>query len=229
MRPTRRRFNFLWAVPPALAVLAASPDASAARTLQDYRYFRALSIDLEGRMPTLDEVNAFEKDDFNVEAWIDARLSEEGYAERVRRVYMDLMRLEVGNSFRFVPGLTTLRRKTIVGPDGNPLHVYFREGQRRQRPETDNTFCLTPDETGFNTFPKNIEPTGPGKPITQAILDQYTKVVKPWWLYSDYKKASPTDLYDPATWAQKFPGFVPVPELYSIGGQAITSIRVCKE
>lgn len=229
MKSTRRRLSLLWTVPAALAVVAASPDANAARTLQDYRYFRALSIDLAGRMPTLDEVNAFEEEDFDTDAWIDARLTEEGYAQRVRRVYMDLMRLEVGNSFRFTPNAAMLRRKTIVGPDGNPLHVYFREGQRRVRPETDNTFCLTPGETGFKAFPRNQEPSGTGTPITQANLDKYTKVVKPWWLYRDYRKANPSDLYDPATWATKFPGFVPVQGLHSIDGQPITSIRVCKE
>ena len=55
----------------ALVVATAAIDASAApapapapkgpRTLDDYRHFRALAIDLVGRMPTRDEVNEFEK------------------------------------------------------------------------------------------------------------------------------------------------------------------------
>jgi len=44
------------------------PRAEAARTLDNYRHFRALSIDLVGRIPTRDEVVAFEKDGFDVDA-----------------------------------------------------------------------------------------------------------------------------------------------------------------
>lgn len=234
MKENRRRRNKIkkltLAVPVALAALAAAPEASAAtRTLEDYRYFRALSIDLMGRMPTRDEIASFEQEGFNFETWVDARLAEPAYAQRIRRIYMDAMRLEVGSSFQFVPGLTTLRRKTIKGPDGQPLVVYFREGQRRTREATDGTFCLTPMETGYDAFPRNIEPTGAGAAVSQAVLDQYTVEVKPWWLYRDYQKANPTDIYDAATWAQTFPGFVPVAGLLTQNGQPVTTIRVCKE
>lgn len=229
MKPDRRRRSFLLAAPLVAAGLLASPDVSAARSVDDYRYFRALSIDLVGRMPTRTEVAEFESDAFDVDSWIDENLSGEAYAARVRRVYMDLMRLEIGNTFRFSPGLTTLRRKTIVGPDGSPMHVYFREGQRRSREATDGTFCLTPDETGFTGFPRNQEPTGAGAPVTQTVLNQYTVAIKPWWLYRDYRDASPQELYNAAEWAEKFPGFVPIAGLHTAGGQPVTSIRVCKE
>jgi hypothetical protein len=229
VKPDRRRLTCLLAVPLVAAGLTAASDASAARSLEEYRYFRTLSIDLMGRMPTRAEVAAFEGDAFDVNTWIDDSLDGPAYAERVRRIYMDLMRLEIGGSFNFNPGLTTLRRKTITGPDGSPLLIYFREGQRRTREATDNTFCLTPDETGYTAFPRNREPEGTGAPVAQAVLDQYTVVVKPWWLYSDYKAASPKELYNAAEWATKFPGFVPVTALHTLNGMPVTSIRVCKE
>src|SRR4051812_21069588 len=81
----------LWAVGVGLAGYAPQAEAASKRTLQDYRYFRALSIDLVGRIPTRDEVAAFEADGFDVDAWIDQQLVTPAYAERIRRVYMDLM------------------------------------------------------------------------------------------------------------------------------------------
>ena len=41
----------LLAIPLALSAVFASSDALAAKSLGDFRYFRALSIDLQGRMP----------------------------------------------------------------------------------------------------------------------------------------------------------------------------------
>src|SRR5882757_8196428 len=121
----------------ALSLFFVSEDAGAAKTLEDFRYFRALSIDLQGRMPTRGEVAAFEKDDFDTNAWIEGHLSGPAYAERVRRIYMDLMRLEVGNAFQFVQAPNVLRRYPLLGPQGQTIYVYYRRGQRRVRPETD--------------------------------------------------------------------------------------------
>jgi hypothetical protein len=209
-------------------VLGAAAQADA-RTLADFRYFRALSIDLQGRMPTREEVRAFEDDSFDVDAWIDQKLTTPEYADRVRRVYMDLLRLEVGSSFQFVQSSTVLRREPIMGPDGKTIYVYFRASQRRTRPETDAAFCLTQAETGLQ-FPRNADPTGTAKPVSQAVLDQYTRVVKPWWLYRDYDTSNPADLYDPATWAQQHPGYVLADGLASEDGtNPTTSIRVCAE
>lgn len=215
----------------ALATLALPGTASAARTLtlEDYRYFRALSIDLQGRTPTREELAEFEADSFDVDAWIDKHLDGPGYAERLRRVYMDLMRLEVDSSFQFVPGLSTLRRKEWKDPNGTTVQIFFREGQRRTRVETDGAFCLTQAETGLQ-FPKNTAPTGVPKVLTQAVLDANTVVVKPWWLYRDYKAANPADLYDPATWATKYPGFIPAAGLLTNPDTTpTTTIRICKE
>lgn len=183
-------------------------------------------------MPTRAEVAAFESDTFDIDGWIDQRLQGDAYATRVRQVYMDLMRLEVNSSFRFVPGTTTLRRKTVTGPDGKDLHVYFREGQRRTRLETDGTFCLTLAETGMQ-FPSNrdgeVPVGGTKKTVTTAILNAYTVAVRPWWLYSDYKSATPKDRYNEVEWAEKYPGFVPAPELTGTVDAPIETIRVCKE
>src|SRR5262245_48745345 len=82
----------------AAVTFALSGDANAARSLAEYRYFRTLSIDLQGRMPTRAEIAEFEKPTFSADKWIDDRLKEPAYAERVRRIYMDLMRMEIGGS-----------------------------------------------------------------------------------------------------------------------------------
>ena len=132
---------------------------------------------------------AFEASDFDLDGYIDQKLAGPAYAERLRRIYMDLLRLDVGPTFQFVPGLTTLRREQIQGPDGKTVVVYFRKGQRRARIETDGEFCMTQDETGLQ-FPPNTAPTGTPKPVTQAALDASTVLVKPWWLYRDYASAA---------------------------------------
>lgn len=83
---------------PALGLLAAALAATATRapTLEDYRHFRAPSIDLRGRVPTRAELAQFEAPDFDLDAWIDQRLVEPAYAERMARIYMDVLRLQVG-------------------------------------------------------------------------------------------------------------------------------------
>lgn len=219
----------------ALAVAAActlcpSP-ASAEPSLQDYRYFRALSIDLQGRNPSRAEIAAFEKDGFDLDGWIDERLTGPRYAERVRRVYTDLLRLELSTLFTFQPRALNMRRTTILGPNGQPMHVYFRNGQRRTRTETDGTFCMSYAETGLQFSANGAATPGTGtKNVTQAVLDANTKLVKPWWIYRDYSAASPSDKYDAATWADLHPGFRPVDDLLKDAeGNAITQIRVCKE
>src|SRR5260221_7082837 len=142
-----------------LLLLVLVGDSRADRALPDYRYFRALSIDLAGRPPTRDELAAFERADFDVDAWIDTHLVGPTYAERMRRIYMDVLRLEVGPSFQFVPNPAMLRRQQVTGPDGTPIYVYFRRGQRRVDAETDGDICLTQAETGLQ-FPTNAAPTG---------------------------------------------------------------------
>ena len=91
---------------------------------------------------------------------------------------------------------------------GQTVYVYFRQGQRRLREETDGEFCLTQEETGLQ-FPRNTAPTGTAIPVTQAALDANTVVVKPWWLYRDYQSPTPADRYAP-TWQAQSPNFVPV-------------------
>src|SRR5580765_7510341 len=121
--------------------------AHAAPSLDDYRHFRALSIDLQGRMPTRAEVLAFEAPGFDLDAWIDAHLDAAAYGERLTRVYMDLLRLEANPAVQFAPDATTLYRHPVLGPDGKPVYVYWRARQRRAREATDGEFCLTKEET----------------------------------------------------------------------------------
>lgn len=222
----------------ALAPLAAALALAAApaRTLDDYRHFRALSIDLNGRVPTRAELTQFEAPSFDLDRWIDDRLDGPAYAERMARIYLDALRLQVGTAYQFVPGLSTLRRVQVNGPDGAPLWIYFRLGQRRARIETDGAFCLTLDETG-KQYPNFTAPTipdgGAALNVSQAVLDQHTTLVSPWWLYADYQSARPSDRYDPATWAQRFPSFGPSPKLLSDSADGglpmVQQIRVCKE
>jgi hypothetical protein len=211
-------------------LLATAHEARADKTLADFRYFRALSIDLLGRIPSRNELAAFEGADFDLDAWIDARLQGAAYADRIVRVYMDLLRLEVGNVFTYRPDASVLRRQTILGPDGRSIYVYYRYNQRRQRPETDGTFCLTQAESGLQ-FPNNIAPIGTATAVAQATLDQHTRVVKPWWLYRDYRAAAPSQRYDAATWAQSTPGYVPAAALLvdNDGTTPTTEVRVCAE
>jgi len=130
--------------------------------------------------------------------------------------------IEVGPSFQFVPNPLVLRREQVMGPDGAPVFVLFRRGQRRADVATDTEFCLTKDETGLS-FPPNAAPVGEPKRVSQEVLDARTVVVKPWWLYADYRAASPSDVVS-ADWARRFPGFELVPAL-----RGETSVRVCKE
>ena len=213
---------------PAFVALAATP-SRADKDLTDYRYFRALAIDLAGRMPSRAEVDAFAKPGFDLDGWIETHLDGPAYAERVRRVYMDLLRLEIGPSFQFLPPPIMLRRETIVGPDKKDIYVYYRRGQRRRDANTDGEFCLTEADTGL-VLQKNGPPTGTAKPVSQAALDRSTVVVKPWWLYADASAEAPADRYGDG-WGQRFPGYMPVPALLTEpdGKTATTEVRVCRE
>ena len=210
-------------------LVAQDTSAGSPTTIADYRYLRALSIDLLGRPPLRDELAEFEKPAFDLDAWIGTHLVGDAYAERLRRIYMDVLRLEVGPSFQFVPNPIVLRREEILGPDGAPLYVFFRRGQRRLDIATDGDFCLTRDDTGLQ-FPPNAPPTGTAKPIDKAVLEARTTLIKPWWLYADYRAAQPVDRAA-ADWQRRFPGFAPVPALLfeADGKTPTTQIRVCKE
>ncbi|HEY8079912.1 MAG TPA: DUF1549 domain-containing protein [Labilithrix sp.] len=222
---------------PFFFALLGTSAAHASPTLDEYRHFRALSVDLEGRVPTRDEVKAFEQPGFDLDGWIDARLAEPGYADRVSRIYMDLLRLQVSPVFKDSSPTASLHRAQIVGPDGSAVYVFYRVGQRRTRNETDGDFCMTPEETGLQ-FPALAGPivydpqsTGrtTGIPVSQATLDANTVVVKPWWLYRDFQAASPSQAYDD-TWADKY-GFQLAKQLSTDpdGKTQSIQIRVCKE
>ncbi len=227
-----RRPTLLLAAPLALAALALAPDAAAqTRTLQEYRYFRALSIDLSGRIPTRAEIAAFERPDFNVESFIDTKLRGAPYAVRMRSLYMDLLRLEVsGAAVNYNPQSIVLRRQRILGPNGQPMDVYYRFNQRRRRAETDGDFCFTRDEVGFvsNT---NGGQVGTPVRVTQAALDANTVAVRPWWLYRDYRAPAPSQRYSATEWATRFPLFVPQTTLLKEpdGRTDTMTIRVCRE
>ena len=214
----------------ALAVALVAPrDGVAEHQLLDYRYFRALSIDLVGRPPSDDELAAFEQPGFDLDRWIDAHLSGPSYAERLRRIYMDALRLEAGAAYKFEPSQSTIVRQTVTGPDGREIYIYFRHGQRRLDPVTDGEFCLSQADTGY-ADPSRTVHGGVAKHVSQAVLDAKTVVVKPWWLYADYRAKKPVDLYSP-DWQKRFPGYELTKALLvePDGHTPTTEIRVCKE
>ena len=168
----------------ALALLPIT-DSGAIPPLPDYRHFRALSIDLLGRPPTRDEIAELEQPGFQLERWVDAQLATPTYAERLRRVYMDLLRLELPQTVQFAPSSVMLYRARIVGPDSEPIDVYYRVGQRRKLAEIDGDLCFTGDEAEVDARARGGAVGG--KPVSQALLDARTVKVKPWWLYGDYR------------------------------------------
>jgi hypothetical protein len=215
-----------------VALLAAVPAQAQVpavrRTLDEYRHFRALSIDLQGRAPRRDELASFERPDFAMDAWIDKLLRGPGYAERLVRVYMDLLRLEVGPAFVYAPPATTLRRQLIKGPHGEGIYVYYRQGQRRSRALTDGEFCLSEEESGL-AFANSNTATGTARPVSAAVLEANTTLVRPWWLYRDFDDAE-----QPSQWLPEVrdpdPLFQPVDELFKDpDGSATVKVRVCKE
>lgn len=253
---------------------AAARPAPAQRTLDDYRHFRVLAIDLLGRMPTREELAAFERSDFDVDRWIDEHLTGPAYSERLTRIYMDVLRLEP--NLLFQNASWELYRHDVQGPDGKPVTIYYRENQRRERPETDGEFCLSPQETGVVIRPRQQDvplpvevaaakgappaPAAPVKPkpvtptkeapakgmggatmaaaqkppatpkrVSQKLLDATTVLVKPWWLYRDYREPAPSQLYGQA-WKDPDPQYKPVESLLTDSeGKPVTEIRICRE
>lgn len=211
----------------SIAADAGSAQTSPTKTLDDYKHFRVLAIDLAGRAPTRAEVSAFEQPNFSVDGWIDQHLKGPEYVERMTRIYMDLLRLEP--NLNFSAGPSQLYRTDVNGPDGKPIHVFYRGGQRRTREATDGEFCLSPEETGQVIRPM-AAPIGTAINVSKKILDQYTVVVKPWWLYRDYKEKAPTQLYGKG-WANPDPDYRPVEQLLTEpdGKTPTTEVRVCRE
>lgn len=212
----------------ALAGFLAAGDAAAERTRQEYRHFRALSIDLQGRVPNEAELTEFERPTFDVNAWIDQHTSGPVYAERLRRVYMDLLRLEVGPAFNAVAAVTRLRRVTIRDANGNDVYVYWRRGQRRASVNTDSDFCLTPSETGL-ALASNGTITGTAVNVSEQLLNERTVLVRPWWLYRDYRAPSPSQLIAPtagsAMTLQPITALLREPD----NRTPTTAVRVCRE
>ncbi|WP_437926264.1 DUF1585 domain-containing protein [Sorangium sp. So ce291] len=202
---------------------------SAAPTLAQYRYFRALSLDLVGRLPTRAELAEIEAPGFDMDAWIERHLDGPGYVDRLTRIYMDVLRLELGPAVTFAPRETTLHRHQVLGPDGKPIYVYYRHNQRRLDPVIDGEFCFSEAESGLkvvNTLPAAGTPI----PISQRLLDERTTLVRPFWLYRDYLSVNPVQRYG-AGWNDPDSAYVPLPELLvePDGKTPTVEVRVCKE
>lgn len=218
----------------ATLVLALPGVARAEKTVDQYRYFRSLSIDLGGRMPTRDEIADFEQDGWNEDAWIDAHLAGPGYSERLRRIYNDALRLEVGTAFGYAQPANFLRRYSVLVamPDGSQKlqWVYFRQGQRRSGAtlKYDKGFCFDADDTGQD-HPANrgAVPPDPTKAVPLATMQQRAVLTRPWWLYKDYRKPSPSQHY--TSWADAQPRYRPDGFLKDADGSDVTGVWVCKD
>jgi hypothetical protein len=210
-------------------MLTGSTALAAGPTRGDYRYFRALSIDLKGRVPSPEELASFEKPGFDLDGYVDQALSGPQAAERIRRVYTDLLRLSVGKSFQFVPGRATLRVQKVKDASGNTVQVLFRQGQRRADALTDGEFCFPKEITGqtypSNTAAKDDPAQGGAKGVPQAEIDKRTVLVKPWWLYRDHASAQPK--LSPDDWGADFALTKGLTQ--DDAGAPITQVRVCKE
>jgi hypothetical protein len=222
--------------------------AHAEPPLQDYRWFRALSIDLAGRIPTRSEIAAFEAPGFDIDRYIDDKLTGPAYADRVLRIYMDALRLEVGEAFRYVQGPNLLRRHAVdvLMPDATTKRtwVYHRVNQRRTEATRDRGFCFTTEDTG-QTYTKGARvpiPEFPTKTVTLATMAERAVKVRPWWLYRDYASPAPKDHY--RTWSATEPRFrLAEPEdrkgaaarandprlLLDADGTEVNEVWVCKE
>ena len=211
-------------VPFAIGAARAAP--AAGKTLDQYRHFRSAAIDLSGRMPTRAEVTAFGEPGFDFDGWVNARLIEPGYAERLTRIYMDLLRLEPNQNSSAAPA--QLYRQEILSAGSGRVFVYFRENQRRIRAETDGEFCLSPAETGL-VVRARAQTSGTPKKVSQKLLDQFTVLVKPWWLYHDYRAREPSQLYGGA-WVNADSEYRPVESLLNDAeGKPVSEVRVCRE
>jgi hypothetical protein len=233
MRLSDRRTLGVTAVAAALASLVCSGEAQAQRTIDEYRYFRSLSIDLVGRIPTRAEIAAFEQPAFNVESWIDMQLATPEAAERLRRIYMDRLRLEVNTVVQLNPRGSLLRRIPVQRANGTTVWVYYRMGQRRANVDIDGTMCFTPRELGVQ-YPSTGEPRtatcNTPRAVSDAVFNARVTRVRPWWLYRDYRAATPTQRYNPATWATIAPGYNPVDGLLEdAAGNPVNDVFVCNE
>jgi hypothetical protein len=205
---------------------AAQRAVASVRTLDDYKHFRTAMIDLVGRAPTRDEIASFEKSSFDFDAWVDKHLEGPAYAARLTRIYMDLLRLEP--NVNFSSGPSQLFRQDIQGPDGKPVSVFYRGGQRRERLETDGKFCFTEEESGLVVRP-NAKEVGTPIPVNKKLLDKYTVLVKPWWLYKDYRAKDPKELFG-REWTDADAEYHPVESLLNgPDGKPVTAVRICRE
>jgi hypothetical protein len=139
---------------------------------------------------------------------------------------MDVLRLEPNLNFASAP--SDLLRHEVLGPDGKNVWVYYRENQRRERPETDGEFCLSPDETGV-VIRARQQDKGTPKKVSKKLLDAYTVLVKPWWLYRDYRAKDPRELFGSEAWRDADPQYRPVESLLTADGKPVGEVRVCRE
>jgi hypothetical protein len=82
--------------------------------------------------------------------------------------------------------------------------------------------------SAMTPMPSRFVPPAP-KQIPKALLDERTVLVRPWWLYRDYRDARPVLRYQEG-WKLVDPEYRPVKGLLeNSDGTPTTEIRVCKE
>ncbi len=200
------------AVPLAAAAAASfAPPSAAAPTLEQYRYFRALSLDLKGRLPTREELAELESPGFDLDDWIERHLDGPGYAERLTRIYLDVCGSSSARQGCSRRPRRSLRRVEVLGPEGKPLYVYYRVSQRRLNPVIDGEFCFSDAESGLRVAAYAPVAGTPAR-ISQRLLGERTALVRPYWLYRDYLSVVPTQRYGDG-WKDPDSAYVPLPQL----------------
>jgi hypothetical protein len=96
-------------------------------TLDKHGYLRALSLDLRGVVPTIEEHTKLEALDDVPEAWIDDWLDSEAFVERTLRLHRDLLWLRVLNRDM----VNTRARLQLTNANAGSL--YWRRDQAEQR------------------------------------------------------------------------------------------------
>ncbi len=92
------------------------PDDPPAR--DKHTYLRALSLDLRGVVPTIEEHQALDELDDVPEAWIDAWLSSDEFVERTLRFHRDLLWLKILDA----DVVNTRSRLTKTGSNNGDVH-----------------------------------------------------------------------------------------------------------
>jgi len=100
--------------------------------LDKHRYLRALSLDLRGTVPSMEEHDALDTLDDVPDAWIDEWLATDAFADRTLRLHQDLLWLPI-------VGDEVINRRSALSRSGD--RHWRRDRARQLRGNTDRVPC----------------------------------------------------------------------------------------